>query len=103
MTDPIGARHDQARQLPSNLFSQFTKVLVEGKQNALIAGSPRQHLRIAAAGRRCPDPDNVIPSFSQSSYRGAGNVLVGKKAHARPRSGTLSPSSTYRAHTLDTR
>jgi hypothetical protein len=102
MTTPIAARHDPTGNLLCDIVSawhrdaqqdnstlgrqppspgQFAEVLIEGDQDALLAGGPRKHLGVAAARRRCPDPDDIISGYFQGSDRSAGNVLVSEETH----------------------
>jgi hypothetical protein len=79
------------------------EILVQSEQNALVAGRPCKHVRIGRSRRCYPDPNDVVPSCLKSGDRRAREILVGKKAHFRLRSGIPSPSSMYRAHRQDTR
>ena len=94
---------DTARARQRRSSGQFAEILVQGEQNALLAGRPCQHVPIGRARRCYPDPNDVVPGCLKSGDRRAREILVGEEAHFRLRSGIPSPSSMYRAHRQDTR
>lgn len=83
--------------------SPVRRSLYQSKQNTPVACRPRQHFLIVNTGCFGPDPDDIVSGPKKSPHEGARYVLIGKKAHIRPRWGKPSPHSTYREHRQDMR
>jgi hypothetical protein len=101
LPNAAGGRHgatdqdDAAHRRQRRRLGEFAKILVECQQNTLFARGLSQHLRIGTTGSRHPDPNDIVPGTTKSGDRRAGNISIGKKAHIKPRSDTLSRNSAY--------
>ena len=60
----------------------FAKVEVEGEEDSVLAHCTRQHVAIRTAGGIAADPGDIVAGRAQGRHGIAGDILVGKKAHA---------------------